>query len=265
MMNRNTRKAIVAFSLPATMLALGLLGCQSEDPQAKVDATPPPPPPPAAPAVASIESLMAELNIDPRVMLPEDKAPATTAERKAVLELFDGFARGDSEVVSSYVSYSDRPLLQDLVTSGRWKQTTDSIMQIRLDTGITPQGDPCVLAIIQTSTEYQPQMWQYSPGTETAYTFDSVYTPPDMMNKLSGTDWITEWYKIVEAEMLLAQVPDEELAPAQRILDENGEEVSAGEMPSGGGSPGRGPARAPGGPTGPAVAPGRGPNSPGKR
>jgi len=249
------------------LLAL-TVGCQDSTPQTQVSNTPAPPPPPPAPKVTSVDDLMAQLNIDSRVYLPEDKAPATTEGRKAVLELFDGFVRGDNQVVSSYVSYSDRALLQDMVNSGTWKKSTENITQVRLETGISLTGDECVLAIIQSGTKFQPQLWQISPGTEKAFMFDSVYTPPDMMNKLSGTDWITRWYEIVEEEMKLAEVPDEDLAPAQQILDD-GAGGSAGNIPSrspDGGSPGRGPARAPGGaPSGPGVAPGRGPNGPGKK
>lgn len=258
MMNRTIRNASLA------ALALTLVGCQGEDPKAKTVEAPPPPPAPKKPAVESIESLMAQLNIDPRVVLPEDKAPPTTAERKAVLELFDGFVRGDSQVVSSYISYSDRPLLQELVSSGQWKESTDKISQVRIESGITPLGEPCVLAIIQSGMKFQPQMWQYSAGTDMPYMFDSFYAPPDMMNKLSGTDWISAWYKIVEDELKLAEMPDEDLAPAQRVLDET--TSSGGSVPSGPvGQPGRGPARAPGGPTAPTVAPGKGPNGPSKR
>jgi hypothetical protein len=265
MMNRTMRKAS-AVSMPAIAMLVFAVGCQDSTPQTQVSQAPPPPPPPKAPDVMSIADLMAQLNIDARVVLPEDKAPGSTAERKAVLELFDGFARGDQQVVSSYISFSDRSLLQELVTDGDWKETTDKITMIRLESGIDLEGEPCVLAVIQSGMHFQPQLWRYSSGTEKEYIFDSVYAPPDMMNKLSGTDWITAWFKLIEAEMNLAQVPDEGLVPPQQILDDNtGSGMGSAPMGDPAGSPGRGPARAPGGPTGPAVTPGRGPSGPGKR
>ena len=264
MMNHTLRKT-TTLVLPAIALALAL-GCQGEEPQAKVVAAPPPPPAPPKPTVVSVADLMAQLNIDPRVMMTEEKAPATTEERKAVLELFDGFARGDDQVVSSYISYADRSHLEELVSDGQWKETTGKISQIRVESGLSLEGDPCVLAIIQTGAEYQPQLWQYEPGTEKPFTFDSVYAPPDMMNKLSGTDWITAWFEIIAKEMELAQVPDEDLAPAQQILDEN-EASAEGSAPSAdpGGGPGVSPMRAPSAPSGPRTTPGRGPGGPSKR
>lgn len=266
MMNRTMRKASAVGVLPAVAMLVFAFGCQDSTPQTQVVEKPAPPPPPKAPAVMSVADLMAQLNIDSRVMLPEDKAPGSTAERKAVLELFDGFVRGDQQVVSSYISYADRSLLQELVADGDWKKSTDKITTVRLETGIDLEGEPCVLAIIQSGSHFQPQLWHYEAGTEKEYIFDSVYAPPDMMNKLSGTDWITEWFKIIEAEMALAQVPDEDLAPAQQILDENsGSAESSAPSADPGGAPRPGPMRAPGGPVTPTVAPGRGPNGPSKR
>lgn len=268
MMNPKLRKASALGMLPAMALLALTVGCQDSTPQTKVADKPAPPPPPPAPTLTSVSELMAQLNISDKIVMPEDKAPATNEERRAVLELFDGFARGDQQAVSSYVSFTDRALLEDMVNSGQWENATKGITQIRLESGLSLTGDPCVLAVIQSGMHFQPQLWQLSPGTEKAFTFDSVYTPPDMMNKLHGTDWITAWYEIMQEELQLAEVPDEDLMPAQQILDGNTGGESAGNIPSGSpdGSPGRGPARAPGGtPPTPKAPPGRGPGGPGKR
>ncbi len=270
MMNRMWRNAGPLAGLCSVGVLALLVGCQDSTPQTQAVAPPPPPPAPVKPAVTPVSELMAQLNIDPRIVLPEEKAPPTTSERKAVLELFDGFARGDNQVVGSYISFSDRPLLEDLVATGQWKEATSGITQIRLETGVSPEGDNCVLAIIQSGTKFQPQLWKYSSATDMGgkeYMFDSVHAPPDMMNKLSGTDWIAEWFKIVDAEMQLAQVPDVELAPAQQILDENtsGDDMGGGSDPAITPATPRGPMRAPGTPVAPSDPPGRGPNGPKKR
>ena len=70
------------------------VGCEEEAPPPPpvVQAPPPPPPAPPKPAVTSIADLMVEYHIDPKVHLPEEKAPDNNPDRIAVLQFFDGFA-----------------------------------------------------------------------------------------------------------------------------------------------------------------------------
>ena len=79
-------------------IVVGLAGCGEDPPPPQapvVQAEPPPPPPPPAPKVTPVADLMAELGIDKRINLPEDKAPDNDPARIALLEFFDAFVRGD--------------------------------------------------------------------------------------------------------------------------------------------------------------------------
>jgi len=243
------------FGLCAALLTSACLitpGCSEEEPAPVAVAPPPPPPPPApvAPAVLSIEQLMAELNIDPRVNLPEDKAPGTTEDRKAVLEFFDAFARGNSGSLKSMLTEADQRQLAALVASPAWKTTTAEIKQIDIQTGTNPTGQKCALAVFETGsgtvTSFQPQLWAYNTEEETPV-FESESCPPGIMDKLTG-DWIATWYQILADEMALATKPEEEYDLAQQNLD-NSEDGGSAKPP-----PPKGGMRAPSGP--PTQAPG---------
>ena len=87
MMNRNASRIVKCgvSALALGAISVAFIGCSGEE-EAPVAMAPPPPPPPAAPpppAVTPIDELMAMLNIDPRVRLPEDKAPDNDIDRKA--------------------------------------------------------------------------------------------------------------------------------------------------------------------------------------
>src|SRR3982750_225090 len=77
-------------------------GCSKHEEETVAVAPPPPPPPaPEAPKVTPIDQLMAQLNIDPKVHLPEAKAPDNDEDRKAVLVFFDSFARGNAQALKT--------------------------------------------------------------------------------------------------------------------------------------------------------------------
>ena len=152
----------------AIVLGLTLVGCggSQSDPVAIPVAAPSRPtaprtPPP--PAVTSIAQLMVDLGIDERVSLPEDMAPMTNIERKAVLEFFDSFARGDETALGSMLMEVDRAELDDLVQSGAWADATSKISGIDVQTGTSPHdGEPCTLAVFYVDGGFQPQLWVYN-------------------------------------------------------------------------------------------------------
>jgi hypothetical protein len=75
-----------------------------------------------------------------------------------------------------------------------------------------------------------------------------------MMDRLSGSDWIVAWHKILDDEAKLAAEPDAEMAIVQRDISSN---QGGGGMAGGGGAPsGPGGLRGPGGPGGPPPDPG---------
>ena len=227
------------------LLAAIACGCGSEDaaPQARVVAPPPPPPPPA-PKLTPIDELMALLRIDERVDLPESKAPDNDADRKIVLEFYDAFVRGDDQAVGRMISGADGLELEELVSAGSWQETVSRISRVEIQTGLSPLGQKCALGVFHVGSGFQPQLWYYEELLG-EYVFEAAATPPGIMERLSGTDWIAAWHDILAQEIARADEPDEEFEIPQRTFDE--QEDKGGRSAS---SPsGRGPMRPPGGPT----------------
>jgi hypothetical protein len=229
---------------------VGLLfaGCGSEpEPQTRAPRAAPPPAPRQAPAsaVTPVADLMVQLSIDERVNLPEDEAPGNNPDRIAVLEFFDAFARGDADALRTMLPLADELELDALIESGAWAETIDGISEIGIETGAGPYDEKCALAVFEVDGDFQPQLWYYHSEDE-GYQFDAAPTPPDMINKLYGDDWIALWHKILEEELALANKPDEDFDVPTVDLDTS---ESRGTSFGGGSSPGTTPNR-PGGPPG---------------
>lgn len=256
---RSAPRHVLLLSSVAACVALA--GC-GEEPAPVVVAPPPPPPAPVveAPKVASIAELMAQHDIDPRVNLPEDRAPRTTEQRVAVLKFFDAFARGNADALKPMMSPPDQFELDRLVETGAFKASTEPIT--RIDVRCGRAGDECALAVFHVGEEFQPQLWTYVVRGD-AGEFDAIATPPGIMEKLSGNDWIAAWQAIVAAELAKADEPDEVLEiPQQDFTQEEAASSEGGspgvETPSApGGAPGK---RPPGNPIKPPKAPGFGTN-----
>ncbi len=246
MINRRSPLAVGAATLAgaALVVAAGCGGSPPPPPPVAVREKAPPPPPPK-PKVTPIAELMTQLGIDSRVSLPEDKAPPTDVQRKAVLSFFDAFARGDDKAGRTMLSKLDQTELDALVESGSWKRTTEQISRIDVQTGNGP-GGTVALAVFTVDLEFQPQLWYYET-TEDGPVFDAVASPPDIMERLSGTDHIAAWFAIIAEELAMADEPDQTATVKQRDVSESESSDS-------------GPNMSPGGPDGP-----RGPGTPGKR
>ena len=246
---RNSPRVLQA-GCAATVAALTsamLVGCGGSEPdtvaiqvaaprQEEAPRTPPPL------AVTPIAQLMVELGIDERVSLPEDRAPMTDPERKAVLEFYDSFARGDSTALASLLTRLDRDELDELVESGAWADATGKITRIDVQTGNSPHdGVACALAVFYVDDCFQPQMWYYTVNDDGAQ-FESVAAPPNLMDRLYGADWIAAWFEILDEEMALADKPDEEFVVPQREVGDDTARARTG---------GRGPGANPSGPSTP--------------
>jgi len=230
-----------------SVLAGSLTGCGEDAPQAK--APPPPrdttPPPPPAPKVLTLESLMAEMGIDERVRLNKNKLPASTEDRRAVLAFFDCFARTDDVALARMMPLIDQIELTALVDSGVWKETCAGLTAIDVQCGTGPFEEKCALAVFQVHGTYQAQLWYYQ-GSVDGYIFDAAPTPPGIMGKLHGDDWIQVWHDILDEEREIALQPDIDFNIEPEILDEGDD----GPDDSGGGpsvSPGPASAPSPGG------------------
>lgn len=246
MINPSVVRKVPVLGLAALCAGIGLMGCGGEEaPPPVARSAPKPPPPPPAPTVTSIETLMANYRIDPRVILAEDQAPDNDPDRIAVLEFFDAFVRGDNAMVSDMLSLTDRLELDALVASGDWQRTVEDIAEVELQCGDSEYGQ-CVLALFEVGLEFQPQLWYFN-GEDTGYTFDAAASPPDILSRLSGDNWIQVWHDVLEEELALAERPDEDVSVPQQVID--GGESNTNTTQSTG--PGMQPGNEPSGPGGP--------------
>jgi len=224
--------------LAAALLVAPLTGCGEEE-QAPVavapPAPPPPPPPPPAPTVTPIAQLMKELGISDKIRLPEDKAPATDPERVAVLKFFDGFAKAKADAVRGAMSPEDAAVLDAMKQTGFEKACTP-ITRIDLTT-TNREGKSYVMAVCRANGAIEGQLWTFKVAGEgkkvTSQQFQSYVQPVDIMDKISGSNLIAEWIKVVDADRKVASEPDEVIKPAARVQEQEKPEASSGEEPSG--------------------------------
>lgn len=178
---------------------------------------------------------MLTYNIDDRVKLMEADAPDTDEKRIAVLKFYDGFARGRNEAVKQMLSLPDQVQMDLIVDNGSWKNTTENISRIDVKTG-QHDGDEVTLAIFHVGMEFEPQLWTYYMEP---VEFSAEPTPLDVMNQLSGDDWIQAWFDLLAREMEIAMAPDEEIEIPQENFDEEEDTPANVGGSEGLGAPGR--------------------------
>jgi hypothetical protein len=235
---RNTCLTLTTAVTSSILAAAVLTGCEPPPPPPPPPVVKVAPPPPPAPTVVSIKDLMAEYDIDPRVNLPEEKAPGTTEQRVAVLKFFDAFARGNSEALKPMLSGPDQLRLGGMVDGGIFKKTTEAITRIDVRCGRQDGGD-CALAVFHVAEEFEPQLWVYTAGDRPE--FDAVATPPRIMEKLSGDNWIAAWYEVLKLELAKADEPDVVIELVQSDYsteDDSNSTASSAPTPAGPSAPG---------------------------
>lgn len=235
---RNTCLTLTTAVTSSILAAAVLTGCEPPPPPPPPPVVKVAPPPPPAPTVVSIKDLMAEYDIDPRVNLPEEKAPGTTEQRVAVLKFFDAFARGNSEALKPMLSGPDQLRLDGMVDGGIFKKTTEAITRIDVRCGRQDGGD-CALAVFHVAEEFEPQLWVYTAGDQPE--FDAVATPPRIMEKLSGDNWIAAWYEVLKLELAKADEPDVVIELVQSDYsteDDSNSTASSAPTPAGPSAPG---------------------------
>ena len=242
MMNQIPRISISLLSLAVLLTSSSLLsGCGGEEePVKEVKKVAPKK---AAPVVKlmTIDELMAEMQIDDRIYIPEEEAPITNQARRGVLTFFDSWVKGDHDNVLSMLGPADGAELKVMVEDGQWASATgDRIDAVYVTTGSSADGGRCVLAIYEVGQFSQPQLWNYREEGD-GMRFESVATPPEMMGRLSGDDLIAAWWEVLAKERLAWDVPDSDLNDL--IIDDDEEALASGpgggskkRTPGGGGS-----------------------------
>lgn len=239
-----TGAALPALVALGTTLVLGGCGGEEEPEPIVQAAPPPPPPPPPAPTVTPVEELMAQYDIDQRIQLAEEFAPDSDPSRIAVLQFYDAMIRGDVPAMSVMVTGADRDELMAMDADGTFNDAVLEIGMIQLRTGYTPDGQEAVVAILQTYDDYQPQMWSFTADEYGGSEFRSGPTPVNVMEKLSGNDWIGSWYQLLAEELAIAMELDEAIeAPVKDLNKGDNAEISGGTGtgPGRGRQPNRGP------------------------
>jgi hypothetical protein len=231
MTNPNSR-LLQSSSIACLGIVVMVGGCAKEEPPVQTIApvarntTPPPPPPPR---VTPVSDLMAEYRIDERVILPEDKAPDNDPDRIAVLQFYDSFARGDYRSLGNMMSMPDRLELDALVETGAWDDTIEQIEMIEVQTGTSALGQ-CALAVFSVGMDFQPQLWYYE-GSGEDYAFEAAPSPPGILDRLHGNDWIKAWHEVLEAEMAMAELADDNAELPQLNLS-GGDGAGASSQPA---------------------------------
>ena len=226
-------RAAAMVGVAALLVAATLPGCGEEEPPppppAPVKAPPPPPPP--APTVTPVSQLMKELGISDKIRLPEDKAPATDPERVAVLKFFDAFAKGQPDGIKSALAAEDAAVLEAMKDGGAMDKACAAITRIDLQT-TNREGKSYVMAVYRVGGEVEAQLWSFTAKGEgkkvTSQSFASYVQPVDIMGKISGSNLVNDWIKVVEADRKVATEPDETLKPVARVQQQEKAEESSG-------------------------------------
>lgn len=247
--NQSRREAFVAAALVSVIACVGLTSCGEDEapPAPVVRFTPPPPPPePVAPTVKSIAELMAELNIDPKVNLPEEFAPATTEKRAAALLFWNAFAKGDAAYAGGHMTALDRKVIEGLAKNGSWNSTTAQIKSIEVQCQDEDEGFATFGLITAGSTE-QPLLWDAEMASDEA-TFTAFPGPADILSHLSGENSIESWKKYVNGLFeKYSNLPDEEVEIPQTevVAADTNEPTAPSSEGDGGGGGGTGGGGAP--------------------
>ncbi len=244
------KPVVILMSVLLMSVGMTLAGCGGDEEKSKPAKKQTRSTAPAPVQAETIADLMQELNIDDRVDLPENFAPSSREERIQMLKFFDAWVRGDHDYVGSVLCPADAAQLAYMVREGQWDDVTgDAIEYIMLQTGPSPQGGTCILAIyegadVMESAEAQLWAFQSDGGCQ----FMAIATPPGMVDRLSGEDLIAEWWKILEDEEAMWALDDsDQLAD---LSDDEEEEASSKASSGSGGSNRRQPGggrRTPGG------------------
>ena len=125
-----TRKAVSLLALCAAGLPVAALvvGCKKEEP-------PPPPPPPPPPMTTTIDpqNVAQYLTLDPKINLQNAKSmDCSEDEVKAILVFMSDFAAGDADALRPMMDSTGRQVLDNLVESGKWKESTSKIIEVSL-------------------------------------------------------------------------------------------------------------------------------------
>ena len=142
MMNRS--KILPLGAMLAVVACFGV-GCNSDDesPEVVVRNIPKAIPRPKAKTIAEIQT---KLSIDDRIYMAEENAPRDEVARVAILQFFNAMLHTDVSTLQSMLTLNDQTELLAMLDSGL-ESYMQNISLVQLQTGFSPEGRSCVLAI----------------------------------------------------------------------------------------------------------------------
>ncbi|CAG1000393.1 hypothetical protein PHYC_02836 [Phycisphaerales bacterium] len=119
--------AVAALFVPS----VAITGC-SKPPPPPPPPPPAPPPPPPAPEPVQIDPIIQSMKPDARVQFPAEVAPVDEAFARALINLADSLAKGDSSKLAAMLSADAKGDLDALTASGEWEDSTKKIEAVRV-------------------------------------------------------------------------------------------------------------------------------------
>jgi len=182
--------------------------------------------------------LIKALGISPKIRMAEDKAPATEHERVAVLKFFDCFAKASPDGLRPALGAEDTAVLDAMVRGSAFAAACEPVTRIDLSTA-GHEGKSWVMAVYRAGGKVQAQLWTFDVEGEgrtvSKQAFASFAQPELVMSKISGSNLVADWVRLIEREKQLADEPDQPLKPTARVqeVEKDAEGGSSEGEPSG--------------------------------
>ncbi len=231
-MNRKALLSVCGLATVALGITLG--GCEKPPPP------PPPPPPkieaPPPPEPIRIDSVLSEVRPDARVQFPQERAPVDATLAKAVINLADGFAKGDSTKVSGMLDPVSKVTLDKLVADGSFEDVAKKLEGVRvvcleeggIDSGRSSSGS-LVLAFQEPGSSYVLSWMAIRAGEQ--WIFSAAPSTGASKNRAAEWDGLGFASYLPSANVVSAPAP--ELPPSDSAAADEKKEEGKGKAPDG--------------------------------
>lgn len=181
---------ISGFAMALVSTGVMLPGCEKKKPPPAPPPAPPPPPP--SPDPIQIDPVMQSMRPDARVQFPQDAAPVDESLAKAIIDLANAFAKGDSTTLGNMLAPAAKADLAALVDSGEWDEEAAKIEAVRLLTVSEMPGDALPSTNAQVYWTVQEPSGAYVIGWNAlrindAWVFDGTGSTANVRKR--ATEW----------------------------------------------------------------------------
>ncbi len=231
-MNRKALLSVCGLATVALSVSLG--GCEKPPPP------PPPPPPkieaPPPPEPIKVDAVLAEVKPDARVQFPQERAPVDATLAKAVIELANGFAKGDSTRIGGMLDPVSKVTLDKLSADGSLEDVSKKLEGVRvvcleeggIDGNKSSSGS-VVIAFQEPGSSYVLSWMAVKAGEQWIFTA----APSTSASKTRASEWdglsFTGYLPTANiAASSMPEIPDSAAAPAGEEKKEEGEGKGGG-------------------------------------